>query len=92
MALRTTTQNSFEHTVSIIGSENTVFVVPSFQRPFAWEEVHIDALKQDIIIANKRAKYANNKAFHYLSPIYLVKVSNHNDIIVKYIDQKKTLI
>jgi hypothetical protein len=55
---------------------NAIYVVPTFQRPYAWEEKQLSDLLKDIKIACDRSA-----PYHYLSPIHLVKVDTPNDTI-----------
>lgn len=57
-----------------IFNSNTIYVIPTFQRPYAWEEKQLFDLMNDIFTCcNRQCPY------HYLSPIHLVKVVSPND-------------
>lgn len=63
---------------------NAIYVVPTFQRPYAWEEKQLSDLLKDIQIACVRSD-----PYHYLSPIHLVKVDSPKDTIWQdYTDKK----
>jgi len=55
---------------------NAIYVVPTFQRPYAWEEKQLSDLFKDIEIACNRPH-----PYHYLSPVHLVKVDSPKDTI-----------
>jgi hypothetical protein len=53
---------------------HSVFVIPTFQRPYAWEKEHIHDLQEDI---KKTVKLltSNSNDIHYLAPIHLIPYS-----------------
>jgi len=51
--------------------QNSVFVIPTFQRPYAWEKNQMDDLIHDIHYASTL-----KKPVHYLSPIHAIKIEN----------------
>jgi hypothetical protein len=64
---------NFSAVSSLFDLSNTVFIIPTFQRPYAWIDKHVDALLSDInkvggLLTSRR------KAYHYLSPVHLIKV------------------
>ena len=88
MGLKSTMQTSFESIINLMTDGGSVFVIPTFQRPYAWSKKQLDDLKQDIIMANYFAKAKNDvPVFHYLSPIHLIKVDDTNSAIMNmYLD------
>ena len=62
---------------------NTVYVIPTFQRPYAWSEKQITDLLSDM---EKAANQPNGH--HYLSALHLIPVdpNNPNDPIADFID------
>lgn len=65
-----TNQTQFDSVNDIFREGNKVFVIPVFQRPYAWEEQHIQTLIDDIDTASQRKP----KPFHYLSPIHVIEI------------------
>lgn len=55
---------------NLFTTDRTVFIIPIFQRPYAWEEEHIQDLLDDIDKAGAR-----NEPYHYLSPVHLISIS-----------------
>ena len=51
-----------------------LYVVPTFQRPFAWGKKEINDLWEDI---NKVVNQKDKDLTHYLSSIHLVKYKNN---------------
>lgn len=64
-------QNAFSSVFSLLNS-NSLFIVPTFQRPFRWKERHIETLVTDINEAR------NAQRDHYLSPIHLIEINTTN--------------
>ena len=62
--------HSFCPISNLFTTDRTVFIIPIFQRPYAWEEEHIQDLLDDINKAGAR-KYP----YHYLSPVHLISIS-----------------
>ena len=67
-----THQNLFDSVNDIFREGNKVFVIPVFQRPYAWEDQHIQTLIDDIDTASQRKP----KPFHYLSPIHVINIED----------------
>lgn len=65
-----TNSGNFDSVWSVF-DRNAVYVIPTFQRPYAWEEKQLSDLFKDIQIACTR-----NPKYHYLSPVHLVKVDS----------------
>jgi len=70
-----TNSGNFDSVWSVF-DRNAVYVIPTFQRPYAWEEKQLSDLFKDIQIACNRPH-----PYHYLSPVHLVKVDSPKDII-----------
>lgn len=54
----------------IFTDPTAVFIIPSFQRPFAWEDKHLEDLLDDM------AKAHTDGREHYLSALHLIEVSS----------------
>ena len=67
-----THQILFDSVNDIFREGNKVFVIPVFQRPYAWEDQHIQTLIDDIDTASQRKP----KPFHYFSPIHVIEVED----------------
>lgn len=75
---------NFDSVYNVFNS-NTIYVIPTFQRPYAWEEKQLSDLTNDIFTCCNR-----KNSYHYLSPIHLVQVDSSNDTIWKnYTDINK---
>ena len=64
-------QGMFEKVRDIFVAQKGVFVVPVFQRPYAWGEKEVEDLIEDIEVGEGR-----RRPLHYLSPIHIIKVPN----------------
>lgn len=51
-----------------------IYVIPTFQRPYAWEKVQREDLRDDIITAAK-----SPNPWHYFAPIHVIKVASPAD-------------
>lgn len=79
-----THQKNFDRVDHILRQGNHVFVIPVFQRPYSWEDCHIQQLLDDIDTGSRRQP----TAFHYLSPIHVVEIDDHSqDEWLYYVDQ-----
>ena len=67
-----THQKSFDRIDDIPRQNNKVFVVPVFQRPYAWDATQIQQLLDDIETGSRRKPLP----FHYLSPIHVVEIDS----------------
>lgn len=56
---------------------NRVYVVPTFQRPYAWEKQQWKDLEEDV-------RNGAKKRYHYFSPIHVIKIASPNDQLWKY--------
>lgn len=62
--------------------QRSIFIIPTFQRPYAWETVHLNDLFDDV-----RAAACSDGRIHYISPIHVLKVDNTSSFEwVKYTD------
>ncbi len=66
-----------------IGSN--IFIVPTFQRPYSWEEPQWQDLLRDLSIAVGRHA-ASGSAIHYFSAIHTVMVAPHDPLLNNYSD------
>lgn len=76
----------FANTVPVTNLFNAsnVYVVPTFQRPYAWENTQWDELIEDIRNATRK-----NPPYHYFAPIHVVQIADpSDDLWKKYIDNK----
>ena len=74
------------NTVSIANlfNESNVYVIPTFQRPYAWEETQWDELIEDILNATKK----RTPPYHYFAPLHFVQIGNpENDLWQQYTDE-----
>ena len=79
-----TNQGNFDPVDDILRQGNKVFVIPVFQRPYAWEEEHIQQLLDDIDTGSKRKPFP----VHYLSPIHVVAIRDpQQSEWIDYVDQ-----
>jgi len=79
-----TNQDIFDPVDDVLRQGNKIFVIPVFQRPYAWEEIHIKQLLDDIDTGSKRRP----TPAHYLSPIHLVPIRNPKQKEwIYYVDQ-----
>lgn len=68
----TINQENFETARSVF--TNTVFVIPTFQRPYAWDKSQFLDLVQDIEYASTAIPPILPE--HYLSPIHVIKITS----------------
>jgi hypothetical protein len=68
MALNLIRPTAFTEVLSIVNDTETVFVIPSFQRPYAWGGRQIDDLFRDMEKANQ------TNGYHYLSALHLISL------------------
>lgn len=71
--------------VSNFFDESNVYVIPTFQRPYAWGEKELNDLIQDV-----RKGAGKKNPYHYFAPVHLLKVDIKTDakIWVQYTDDK----
>lgn len=53
---------------------STVYVIPTFQRPYAWEETQRNEMIEDIRTAAGKAN-----PYHYFAPVHLIPMTNPAD-------------
>jgi len=76
------------NTVSVTNLFNgsNVYVIPTFQRPYAWEETQWNELIEDIRNATQRSS-----PYHYFAPLHVVPIENPNhDLWRHYTDKTNT--
>ncbi|KAB2933760.1 MAG: DUF262 domain-containing protein [Candidatus Contendobacter sp.] len=62
--------NQFESIYNLLTDQATIFIIPSFQRPYAWEESQVKDLWQDMI------KASSLNGGHYLSTFHLIEINS----------------
>lgn len=72
--------------VSALFAGTDIFVIPTFQRPYSWEEAQWDDLLRDIRFAAAR-KRANRNTIHYFGAIHTIKVESDDPLLEFYTDQ-----
>jgi len=72
-AAMTTNSGNFD-SINNIFDKNAIYVIPIFQRPYAWENKQLSDLINDIYTCCNRSN-----PYHYLSPIHLIKVDSPDD-------------
>jgi len=84
MSLTTVHQKSLISLSSIMSDTHSIFIIPTFQRPFAWEKEQLEDLHEDIKNTMQILKRAPCN-IHYLAPIHLIpfKASDMNDSTLK---------
>ena len=92
MALTTVHQESLIPLSSIMTDTHSVFIVPTFQRPFAWGKEQLQDLHEDI----KKTMHILTSSpdnIHYLAPIHLIpfKASDSNPILKAYLPQNNDI-
>ena len=82
MPLNLIRPQQFTSVIAALQEPGTVYVVPSFQRPYAWIEDQIDDLLRDM------EKASRPNGAHYLSALYLIplKLSRPDDELVEFIN------
>lgn len=74
------------NTVSVTNlfNESNIYVIPSFQRPYAWEKNQWDELIEDIRNATHR-----KSPYHYFAPIHVVQINDPGaDLWKRYTDKE----
>ncbi len=92
MTLTTVHQESLIPLSSIMTDRHSIFIVPTFQRPFAWEKEQLQDLHEDI----KKTMHILTSSpdnIHYLAPIHLIpfKASDTNHILKAYLPQNNDI-
>lgn len=71
-------------TVSALFADLSVYVIPTFQRPYAWEKEQWNELIEDIQnAAGKSPPYR----YHYFAPLHMIKVDPNDELWERYVDQ-----
>ncbi|HSO83404.1 DUF262 domain-containing protein [Thiocapsa sp.] len=73
--------------VSALFASTDIFVIPTFQRPYSWEEAQWDDLLRDIRFATARFK-TNRRATHYFGAIHTIKVEPDDHLFKTFTDQE----
>jgi hypothetical protein len=83
--LPTINPHQFTTVIQALTDAETVYIVPNFQRPYAWEKKQIIDLLQDMTKANARSEGS-----HYLSALHLIPLdlSKADDPLAEFIDDK----
>lgn len=71
-------------TVSALFSDLSIYVIPTFQRPYAWEEEQWNELIEDIQNAAKKTPPYD---YHYFAPLHVIKVDPTDELWERYVDQ-----
>jgi hypothetical protein len=73
--------DQFNSVLATMTDRDTVYVVPSFQRPYAWTSDQIGDLLRDI-------EKASSKGVHYLSSLHLIPINlgKTDEALAEYID------
>jgi len=74
MSLPIVTQQNLVSLISIMNNTDTIFIIPTFQRPFAWEEKQLEDLREDIE-KTSRLLSSNPQSIHYLAPLHLIEIT-----------------
>jgi len=84
MSLATVSQQSLISLSSIMNDPQSIFIIPTFQRPFAWEKDQLQDLHEDIKNTMQILTSAPNN-IHYLAPIHLIlfKASDMDNSMLK---------
>jgi hypothetical protein len=83
MPLNVIRPNQFVKVLEVLTERNTVYVIPSFQRPYAWENKQIEDLTRDMEKAGKITT-----GYHYLSALHLIPLdlSSDSDPLTPFIE------
>jgi len=74
MSIKTTNQADLIELIDVMNDTQSVFIIPTFQRPFAWEKDQLRDLREDIEKTNSILS-SNPHSIHYLAPIHLIKIT-----------------
>jgi len=75
--------NSLPSVRDILADPDTLFVIPTFQRPYAWEQKQIRDLKDDFDSA-----LCTQAERHYFAHVHLVPIEWHSSADFNFIDQE----
>jgi len=79
-------QESFVKALDLFTTPRTVFIIPNFQRPFAWEVKQLQDLQKDIEKASLNGGYQ-----HYLSPIHVVQYDYKKEFLRQYLPENEDI-
>ena len=63
--------SGFDSAISVVRNPWNVFVIPTFQRPYAWDLVQIGELLEDLT-----AMAMPTPGMHYLSPVHVARLED----------------
>ncbi|WP_020504906.1 DUF262 domain-containing protein [Lamprocystis purpurea] len=66
-------------------TEANIFVIPTFQRPYAWEQSHREDMIRDIQVATARQRH-NPNTIHYFGAIHTIEVQPDSALLTNYSD------
>ncbi len=66
-------------------TEANIFVIPTFQRPYAWENQHREDMIRDIQVATARQRH-NPDTTHYFGAIHTIEVKPNSPLLTNYSD------
>lgn len=67
-----------------------IFIIPTFQRPYSWEEPQWEDLLRDVRVGTARLAKTSN-ALHYFGPIHTIKVDQHSPLFNQFLDTKNNI-
>lgn len=70
----TTDMNVINVQVSKLFNDSSIYIIPTFQRPYAWEDNQWDDFIEDIRTATRR-----NNAYHYFAPLHVIRIDGPED-------------
>jgi uncharacterized protein with ParB-like and HNH nuclease domain len=73
--------DSSEKTIGELFSSNTIYIIPNYQRPYSWEERHVEDLWKDVLDTVAQAK-SLRKDFpgYFIGTIYIRNVTDFEDL------------
>lgn len=88
MTIPTVKQQQFIQVLRAINDAETVYVIPSFQRPYAWESKQILDMEHDM------QKAAAFNAYHYFAPLHLIPLNftDPTHLIDQFITHAKPIV
>lgn len=81
MALHLIRSDNFSSVLSVLNDPETIYVIPTFQRPYAWSEDQVKDLLQDMEKASPDGR-------HYMSALHLIPIApgGHETPMNRYVD------
>lgn len=70
-------------TVSELFGNQNIYVIPTFQRPYSWEQHQWNDLKSDVSIAASKPS-----PYHYFAPIHVIEITKDDLYWTNYTDQE----